>query len=290
MKALILGGTGYIGSNVVKQRPDWNWTVADSKTINLINSHSSSLLADDYDIIINAAGYYGGIVFNKIYQEEILYKNVAIANNVNKLVNQLKPRKFIQLGSACIYPGDIDGLISESLIGTGKFHPSIMFSSIAKYYQLKSLENLDVDWEYLVLTNVYGPGEPLEYEKSHFVGALIDKIKKSSDTIDMLGTGTAIRDFLFIDDAAEAVCRFAELERAMCTPINISSGTGSSIKEVTHKLLEIINSSKKLRWGSASDNGIEYKVLDNSKMISTINYTPNTTLEIGLQKTWKFFN
>lgn len=289
MNVLILGGTGWIGSNIVAQRPSWSWTVLGSKDADLTDPASTNNITGDYDLVINSAGFYGGLVFNQQHQQEILYKNLSMTVNIWNLVQRLKPTKFINIGSACLYPKDAVNFMNEGLIGSTNYHDSIKFSAMSKHIQYEIIDSLGVDWEYLILSNVYGPGEHLSFDKSHFVGSLIKKIQSSDTCVKMLGTGTAIRDFIYIQDTAEAICRYAELDTATCSATNISSGTGTSIFEMTEKLINIANPSLDIEWGDSKDNGVEYKVLDNSKMLKDINYVPDTTLTTGLQQTWDWF-
>jgi nucleoside-diphosphate-sugar epimerase len=289
MKVLLLGGTGYIGSNLVNQRPNWTWTTVGSRQCNLLDKNSIINIQNKYDVVINVAGFYGGIVFNQRYQKEILYKNLEMTSNVWRLLNQLNPKKFINIGSACLYPRTAINQISESQISDRNYHPSIKYSAMAKHLQLDLLKNYELDWEYLILSNVYGPGEHLSFEKSHFVGSLTKKLQDNKNSVIMLGTGSAIRDFIYISDVAEAICRYAELPKSTCSATNISTGNGTSIFEMTETLTNIVNPNVKITWGDEKDNGVAYKVLNNDKMIKDIDYRPNTSINEGLIKTWEFF-
>lgn len=287
MKALILGGTGFIGSNIVRQRPDWSWTIINSNNCDLLNAKSVAAISGDYDVVIDSAGFFGGIVFNQQHSRELLYRNITMSANICRLVDRIKPKKFVAISSACIYPQSATNLITESLIGTSEnYHPSVKYSAMSKIWLLKTMETMDIPWEYLVISNAYGPGEPLHFEKSHFVGSLFNKIKAGTDTINMLGTGIAVRDFIYITDVAESICRYCELETATKKPTNISTGNGIAINDITKIVLELVNPALKLHWGSEMDNGILHKILDNSKMCTDIKFQPKTDLQTGLSRTW----
>jgi nucleoside-diphosphate-sugar epimerase len=290
MKVLILGGTGFIGSNIVAQRPDWSWTIINSNNCDLLKASSVDAIAGDYDVVIDSAGFFGGLVFNQQYGRELLYRNITMSANVCRLVDRIQPKKFVAISSACIYPQSATDLITESMIGSDNYHPSVKYSGMSKTWLLKTMETMDTPWEYLVISNAYGPGEPLSYEKSHFVGSLFNKIRNSTGTIDMLGTGIAVRDFIYIADVAEAVCRYCELEVATCQPTNISTGLGTSIRDITKTILDLVDPKLTLRWGSEMDNGVLHKILDNSKMYKDIGYQPETDLITGLTNTWKWIN
>lgn len=288
MNCLLLGGTGFIGKNIQAQRPNWKWTSVGSATLDLSNSYQLQCLHDNYDIVINAAGFYGGLPFNTKYQQEILFVNTAIINNIARLVDQLKPKKFVNIGSGCLYPRSATLTLDENDIGPTDYHHSIKYSAMTKNWLLQVTKALDIPWEYLVLSNVYGPGEHLSAERSHFVGSLANKIKNSIDTVNMLGDGSGVRDFIFISDAAEAVCRYCELETATNSLSNISTGTGISVREITDQLIKISQKDLQIIWGDPKDNGVLYKVLNNDKMLHDIQYNPGTTMYQGLVNTWKW--
>lgn len=288
MKCLLLGGTGFVGQHIVRQRPKWIWTGVGTKNADLTDPTQLHRLYGDYDVVINCAGFYGGIPFNHQHKQEILFRNSLITTNICNLVYDIKPKKFVNIGSGCIYPVSTHGTMLESCIGTMDFHPSIQYSALSKYWSLKMTEVLDVPWEYLVLSNIYGPGEHLELDRSHFVGSLLNKIKHTDQVLNMIGTGKGIRDFIYISDIAEAICRYCELKTATCSVSNISTGTGVSVKMVTDMLLDICKKDIKLVWGDESDNGVLYKVLNNSKMLRDIGYAPITSLQQGLEQTWNW--
>lgn len=290
MKVLILGGTGFVGSNIVAQRPNWSWTVINSNNCDLLNSNSVEAIVGDYDVVIDSAGFFGGIVFNQQYGRELLYRNITMSANICRLVDRIQPKKFVAISSACIYPQSATDLITESMIGSDNYHSSVKYSGMSKTWLLKTMETMSMPWEYLVISNAYGPGEPLSLEKSHFVGSLFNKIKNSSGTINMLGTGIAVRDFIYITDVAESVCRYCELDTATQKPTNISTGTGISIRDITQLVLNLVDPKLKLNWGSEMDNGVLHKILDNSKMYTDIGFRPQVDLSTGLSRTWDWIN
>jgi GDP-L-fucose synthase len=288
MKCLILGGTGFIGQKIQAQRPDWQWVSVGSRDHDLTNPQGLDKLYGDYDVVINAAGFYGGLPFNAKYQREILFRNTAIINNIARLVDAVKPTRFINIGSGCVYPRTVTGKLSETHIGSTDYHPSIQYSAMTKGWLLQVTQNLDVPWEYLVLSNVYGPDEHLSFERSHFIGSLANKIINSTGVVNMLGDGAGVRDFMYIEDTAEAICRYCELDQATNSVSNISTGSGVSVREITKRLVHISGLDLDIGWGDPMDNGILYKVLDNSKMLQDIKYQPQTDLTQGLTKTWQW--
>ena len=290
MKILLLGSRGWIGSKIQKQRPEWNWTNIHSAICDLENEKMTESLQGDYDAIIHTAGFFGGLPFNKKHQENILIKNNKMNNNICKMVARIKPKKFIIVSSACVYPPHENKILQESMIGPDDFHPSVRYSALTKLKLLELVKSMDIDFEYLVVSNAYGPGEHTDPEKSHFIGSLITKIKANQSKLEMFGTGIGVRDYIYIEDVAEAICKYCELSDATNSITNISNGQGISVKEITEMLLTHSNKNLNVEWGSEKDNGVKYKVLDNTKMTKDINFNPKVKINDGLAKTWRFFN
>ena len=277
-----------MGKNIMLSRPNWNWTPVGTQQADLTDRAQTLTLKGNFDVVINCAGFYGGIPFNACHQQTILFRNAVMATNICELVSLIKPKKFINIGSGCIYPKSMQGCMPESYIGSIDFHPSIQYSALSKYWLLLMTQALGTPWEYLVLSNVYGPGEHLDFEHSHLVGSLANKIKLSDNVINMIGTGEGVRDFIYISDVCEAICRYCELETATCSTSNISTGLGVSVKDLTDMLIGISQKDIHVNWGDPNDNGVLYKVLDNSKMSKDIGYIPTTPLKTGLENTWNW--
>lgn len=292
MNILLLGGTGFIGTHVKTQRPDWNWTVVNQKNHDLTDSSQVNKIQGKFDVVIDCAGFFGGIVFNKLHPREILYRNQIMNMNVCRLVDRLSPKKFVAIGSACLYPAGIDTNMTEAMIDQpGKFHSSVTYSAMSKRWLLETMRAMPVPWEYLILSNVYGPGEPLEFDRSHFVGSLINKVTQADRDLHLLGTGVAVRDFLFVQDAAEAICRYCERDQTTNLPTNVSTGIGTSIADMAKLMVQQVNPGLNINWGGDNkDNGVLHKVLDNSKMKQDIGYVPPTSVETGLKLIWEWIN
>lgn len=281
MKILLLGATGYVGASLAALRPHWEWTLCNSTTFDLLNFTGE---IDYHDIIINCAGWYGGLPFNKMHREQIMVKNAQMFATVDRITRQVKPKKVISIGSGCVYPGNLKDNITEELIGTGPYHDSVKYSGVAKKLELDLLHQLPdtIGWEFLILCNVYGPGEHTSSEKSHVVGGLIQKFLNGNNKL--MGTGTGIRDFFYIKDAAEAICRFVEIP-ATNSHTNISSGKGTTIKDLVKPIAKYTNT-QELKWSNnPSEDGVPIKILDNKKMQSTIGTWSYCGLDLGIKNT-----
>lgn len=281
MKILLLGATGYIGSSLPAQRPDWDWTLCNSSTFDLLNFSGT---IDHHDVIVNCAGWYGGLPFNRMHTQQIMVRNAQIFATVDSITRQVKPKKVVSIGSGCVYPGNVKDNITEDQLGSGPYHDSVKYSGIAKKLELDLLHQLpdSIGWEFLILCNVYGPGEHTNSEKSHVVGGLIQKFLNGNNTL--LGTGTGIRDFFYIKDAAEAICRFVEIS-ATNSHTNISSGIGTTIKDLVKPIAKYTNIDT-LKWSNnPAEDGVPVKILDNKKMQSTIGTWEYCDLDTGIKNT-----
>lgn len=290
-KILVLGGTGFIGQAIQAARPTWCWTSIGSRTIDFTDTAAVGQAIRSwphYDVVINAAGFYGGLPFNQQHNVEIFYWNSIINANICRLVRAMQPSKFINIGSACVYPKNSQQMLHETQISCGTPHDSVLYSAKSKMHMLDLMSTTDVPWEFLIVGNVYGPGEYLDDKKSHVVGGLISRIKRADHTLEVMGTGAAVRDFIYVNDMAEIVCRYANRTEATNSVSNISSGYGISISNIVETLVSVSNKNLAVSWGSPDQDGILFKVLDNTKMKFDTQYQPTTTLTEGLIATWQW--
>lgn len=281
MKVLLLGATGYIGGSLPSRRPDWDWTLCSTRDFDLTNFDGD---LEYHDVVINCAGFYGGLPFNLNHAQDILVQNARIFATVDRLIRKMKPQKTISIGSGCVYPGNVTDSISESDLDTGPYHNSVKYSGLAKRLELDLLRQLpeNIGWEFLILCNVYGPGEHTDPDKSHVVGGLIKKFLSGNNSL--MGTGSAVRDFFYIEDAAEAICRFAEIP-ATNSHTNISSGTGTSIKQLSTYISKYTNT-KELNWSmNPKEDGVPVKILDNTKMKKDIGEWQYKNIDNGIKDT-----
>lgn len=288
MKILLLGATSFIGKNLELSRPQWEWDLIDSRNCDLTSPSSVAKVKGNYDAIINCAGWFGGLPFNQKHMHDILVENTKILVGVDRLVRRLQPQCAIAISSGCIYPSAVSDRMHENLIGTGPYHPSVAFSGMTKLLQLDMMKNLppEINWKYLVLSNIYGPGEHLDFDKGHAVGSLIKKLLSANGPIEMIGTGKAVRDFFYIKDVHEAICRYIECDKEVKSPSNISSGRGVSIKELIDHIAYELNFKFEISWNmNSAQDGVASKILDNSKMINEIGQWSFVPIDLGVKNT-----
>jgi GDP-L-fucose synthase len=288
MKILLLGASSFIGKDLFLRRPHWDWDLFDSTTCDLSDPDAIKSVKGNYDTIINCAGWHGGLPFNQTHAQGILIRNTMILAGVDRLIRQLEPRCAIAIGSGCIYPGSSTDRMNEKLIGSGPYHPSVAFSGMVKLLQLDMMKNLPshINWHYLILSNVYGPNEHLDYLKGHAVGSLIRKLLTAQGPIEMIGTGSAVRDFFYINDVHEAICRYVECSTETKSPTNISSGQGHDIQTLVDHIANVLQFEHEISWNkNTMQDGVACKVLDNSKMIKEIGEWDFMPIDKGIETT-----
>jgi GDP-L-fucose synthase len=212
--------------------------------------------------------------------------------NVMEAARQSQVEKFVGIGTACSYPGYLEGELREDCLWDGPPHETVINYGLTK--KMMAVQG----WAYkkqfgfrsihLILTNLYGPRDTFHPDRAHVVSALIRKFiearMKNAPEVEVWGTGTPIREFLYVDDCAEGILRAAELYEDTA-PLNIGCGRGTPIRELVSLIQEISGFEGPLRWNTSKPDGQMKKVLDVSRMKSILRWEPPTDLRAGLKKT-----
>ena len=246
--------------------------------------------------IIDAAARVGGILANSTYPYEFLMDNMLIQNNLLSAAHQLDIPKFIFLGSSCIYPKMAPQPLKEEYLLTGPLEETNQWYAIAKISGVKVIKALrnqyNRDYVSLMPTNLYGPGDNYDLETSHVLPAMIRKFHEAkednhSDVI-LWGTGTPKREFLHVDDLANAVV--FTLENKMKESLyNIGSGNEISIKELAELVQKITKHKGDIVWDKSKPDGTPRKLMDSSKM-KELGYDTSISLNEGVKSTYHIFN
>ena len=300
-KLLVLGGSGLVGSAVVR--------LAKNDFIVLYPSRSDLNLFDkkkvDYYFkkekpyyVINCAGKVGGINANSTYVADFIYKNTVMQNNIIFASHNYKVNKLVFLGSSCIYPRNCKQPIKEEYLLTSSLEKTNEFYAIAKIAGLKMIEAFNKQYKHnfisVMPTNIYGVNDNFHPENSHVVPALIQKIfngyVNDKKTVKLWGTGKALRDFLYVDDVAKAIL-FLTKNYSNHELINIGSGKEVSIKYLAKLISNIIGYKGKIIFDSSYPDGTPRKILNISK-IKNLGWKPIYNLQGGLKKTidWYILN
>ena len=318
-KVFIAGSGGMVGSAI--KRAYMNEKKYNSKRGQIIlsptrkeldlsnyNSVDNWLKKNKPDIVIIAAAKVGGIYANKTQPTEFILENLKIQTNLIELSYKHNVSKLLFLGSSCIYPKFADQPIIEEELLNGQLEPTNQYYALAKIAGIKLCEALGKQYNFnaicLMPTNLYGPGDNYHPMNSHVLPALIKKIsdakKNHLKSITCWGTGKPLREFLFVDDLADA-CLFA-LEKwdsiDSNSPkdkfgnklywLNVGSNSEITIKEVVEKIAHYIGYDGQILWDTSKPDGTPRKKLDNSRM-RNLGWESKTDLDLGIKLTLKSY-
>jgi GDP-L-fucose synthase len=300
LKIYIAGHRGMVGSAC--------WRLLDSKGFtNIIGRTSKELDLRDQsqvesfireenpDIIIDAAAKVGGILANDTYPYEFLMDNMLIQNNLIRAAHQNNVPKFIFLGSSCIYPKMAPQPLREEYLLTGPLEPTNEWYAIAKISGVKLIEALrkqyNRDYVALMPTNLYGPNDNFDLQSSHVLPAMIRKFYEAKENdhapVTLWGTGTPKREFMHVDDLAQAVL-FAMENKLPETLYNIGTGKDLSIKELAEMIQKTIGHQGDIVWDDSKPDGTPRKLMDVTKL-KKVGFEPEIDLQRGVEATFVWY-
>ena len=301
VKIYIAGHRGMVGSAV--------WRALEAKGYhNLIGKSSQELdlrkqeavnqfmIEQRPDVIIDAAAKVGGILANNDYPYPFLMENLQIQNNLIDAAHKYDVQKFIFLGSSCIYPKLAPQPLKEDYLLTDSLEPTNEWYAIAKIAGVKACEAIrkqfKKDFVSLMPTNLYGPFDNFDLKSSHVLPAMLRKFHEASQNNDapvtLWGSGKPMREFLHVDDLAQAVI-FA-LENVLPEYLyNVGTGTDVSIKNLAKIIQEITGHKGDIIWDASKPDGTPRKWMDSSKM-HALGWQPTYPLREGIMQTYAWFN
>jgi len=214
--------------------------------------------------------------------------------NVMEAARLAGVKKVVNVGTACSYPGYLEGELREEDLWAGPCHASVVNYGLTK--KMLAVQGLAYQRQYgldsihLILTNLYGPGDSYNPDRSHVVAALVRKWVEAdlagAPEIEVWGTGTPIREFIYVEDCADAIVLAAEKYDDVGTPLNIGTGIGTSIRELVETINEVTAFKGQIRWNTDKPDGAAKKVLDVTRMRAALDgWTPPTDLRAGLART-----
>ena len=299
-KIYIAGHHGMVGSAV--------WRALEAKGyMNLIGVSRSELdlsnqqLVSDFyrkenpDVVINAAAKVGGILANNNYPYDFLMQNMQIQNNlINGALNS-GVDKFIFLGSSCIYPKFASQPLKEEYLLTDSLEPTNEWYAVAKISGVKACQAIRTqygkDYVSLMPTNLYGYFDNFDLNSSHVLPAMLRKFHEAkvngNSAVKLWGSGTPMREFLFVDDLADAVV-FALENKLSRYLYNIGTGRDITIKELAKTIQNVVGHKGEIIWDESKPNGTPRKLLDVSKM-KELGWCYSTELTEGIEKTYQWF-
>ncbi|HNW74802.1 MAG TPA: GDP-L-fucose synthase [Bacteroidales bacterium] len=267
------------------------------RRIDLLDPNACTCLfaEEEPDIVFYAAAKVGGIVANNTYRAQFLYENLQIQNNVIHTAYLTQVKKLMYLGSSCIYPKNAPQPIREEYLLTGALEFTNEPYAIAKIAGMKMCENYNLQYgtKYLsaMPTNLYGPNDNYDLQNSHVLPALIRKFHEAKIThathVDIWGSGEPLREFLHVDDLAEAVVFLME-NYSGNQFFNVGWGKDISIRDLATLIQEITGFEGKLAFDRSKPDGTPRKLLDVSRL-TALGFTPRIHLREGIQSTYQDF-
>ena len=301
MRILVFGSNGLVGSSTVKalNKKDTYTKVFGStrKDTNLFSFDDTHETIKDFkpDVIVNAAAKVGGILANNTDRFEFITENLKINMNILESLKHFKDIKLINLGSSCIYPLDAPNPIKEEYIMNGKLEPTNSPYAMAKLAAIEMGDALQKQYNNKIVnlmpTNLYGPNDNFSENESHVIPGLIVRMHqaKSSQeqTFNIWGTGKPKREFLYVDDLAEAICFVIENDINK-NLLNIGSNEEVTINELSNIIKEVINFEGSLEFDKSKPDGNPRKLLDSTRIFE-LGWKPSIGLKLGIEKTYSWF-
>lgn len=293
----IAGHTGLVGSAVVRNLYSKGYKNLILKTHSQLDLRSQSSVeeffsAEKIDYIILAAAKVGGIIYNQNYQADFLYDNIQMSANVIHAAAKNNVEKLLFLGSSCIYPKLSPQPIKEEYLLTGPLEPTNEGYAVAKIAGLKLCEKYMLQYGKRFIscmpTNLYGPGDNFHPDQSHVIPGMMRrfhsaKIEKA-DKVDVWGSGRPRREFLYVDDLAEAIFLLMQ-EYEESSTINVGTGEDCSIAELAHALKATVGFEGEVSFDTSKPDGMMRKVLDVSR-IRALGWAPKVELVDGLKQAY----
>ncbi len=295
MKILVAGNTGLVGSALYRSFEKLGYSVVglNRSVVDLMCLDETISFFQDTkpNLVIAAAARVGGINANNLFPVEFLIQNLTIQNNLMRASFESKVDKFIFLGSSCIYPTSCEQPIKEEFLMTGPLEVTNSAYSIAKIAGIELVnayrKEFGMSWISLMPTNLYGPGDNFDLSNSHvlpaFIRRFIEAEESGTEKVTLWGSGTPLREFLHVDDLAQAVLIASE-RYDHSLHLNIGSGKDISIKDLAEKVANAAGFSGKIEWDASKPDGTRRKILDVSR-IKALGWEPTITLDEGIAST-----
>ena len=292
-KFYVAGNTGLVGSAIVRM-------LKKKRFYNIISSPSSHwdltvqsrveqfFRLNQPEYVFLAAAKVGGIGANSASPAHFIYDNLMIQTNIIDCAYRYGAKKLIFLGSSCIYPKFANQPIKEEELMTGALEPSNDAYSTAKIAGIKMCQAYRQQYGFdaisVMPTNLYGPNDNYDLENSHVLPAMIRKFHEAEDKVTLWGDGSAMREFLHVDDLAEALYLLMN-QYSDASPINVGTVDDVTIKELAETVGSVVGS-KEIEWDTSKPNGTPRKVLDVSK-IKSMGWKPTISLRDGIESTYQ---
>ena len=297
-RIFVAGHNGMVGSAIVRRLTELGYTniiTVNKKELNLTNQVDvqTFFARENPDYVFLSAAKVGGIKANKEMKGDFIYENLMIQSNVIKYSHQFSVKKLLFLGSSCIYPKMAPQPLKEEYLLTGELEPTNDAYAIAKIAGIKMCQSFNeqfgTNFISVMPTNLYGPNDNYDLNNSHVLPAMIRKFHEAKiegkEFVEIWGTGTPKREFLYVDDLADA-CVFLMNNYSGSEIVNIGTGQDVTIAELAVGISKIVGYEGKITYNTEMPDGTPRKLLDVSKL-EEIGWKYSTSLKEGIEKTYK---
>ena len=297
---LVLGATGFLGKRVCEKLKQTNQAFTPSSKslgVDLRDYNQTLKLFADVkpDVILNCASYVGGIQFGYKHPAELYSNNLRMNVNILEAVKETGIKRIVNPISNCVYPAQAT-LFKEEEIWDGPMHDSVLvYGFVRKAFWIGSWayhKQYGLDVVNLVLSNMYGPNDHFEAERSHALGALIMKFvtaKRNNDPfVDVWGSGTPVREWLHVDDGAEAMIRAMDKPQEVDF-INVGVAEGISIIDMAEMIKKYVGYEGEIKLDPSKPDGAKYKTVDGSRGEKYLGWKPQVPFEQGVRETIEWY-
>lgn len=299
-RVYVAGHAGLVGSAIMRRLERGGYSNVLTATRSELDLRDQGAVNEWFeahrpDYVFLVAGTVGGILANSTRPAEFIYDNLMIHGTVVHASHLTGVTKLLYLGSSCIYPRHATQPITEEQLLTGPLEPTNEWYAVAKIAGIKLCQayrrQYGSDFISAMPTNLYGPNDNFDLASSHVLPALIRKFHDAkangSADVEIWGTGSPMREFLHVDDLADA-CLFLMEHYSDDSHINVGTGVDLSIRELAEKVRQIVNPGANLRFDTSKPDGTPRKVLDVSRL-RNLGWSPAHDLESGIRSTYEWF-
>lgn len=298
-RIFVAGHSGLVGSAIVRKLESQSCEILTISHASLDlrrQSDTEHWFAENRpDAVIVAAAHVGGIDANKTYPAKFLYDNAAIAVNVIEAARASDVQKLLYLSAACTYPRMAEQPINEDALMTGALEPTNEWYAIAKITGMKLCEayNREHGCNFISAqpSSLYGPGDNFDPNEGHVVAGMMTKFHQAkvydAPSVGLWGTGTPVREFMYIDDVADALVHILG-HYTDPQPINVGMGVGTTIKELAETIADVVGYTGQLDWDTNRPDGMPKRMLDSGKL-TALGWVPPTSLNDGLARTYEWY-
>jgi GDP-L-fucose synthase len=300
-KVLVAGANGMVGSAIVRNLESKGYTNIIKGTrddVDFTNQEDTEryFCSEEPEYVFVAAAKVGGIMANNTYKAQFLYENLMIQSNIIHQSYNFGVKKLLFLGSSCIYPKFVTQPITEDQLMTGPLEPTNDAYAIAKIAGIKMCQSYREQYGFnaisLMPTNLYGSNDNFDLVTSHVLPAMIAKFHEALNHSDyyevkLWGDGSAMREFLHVDDLAEA-CYVCMKHYENSEHVNVGTGEDVTIKELAETIANIVGYARDINWDTTKPNGTPRKVLNVDK-VKSLGWKPSISLEDGIRSTYEWY-